>query len=64
MVSSYWRSPAKIWLGFTMLLSAHHFVLYSKEVIDHLQAEAELAEQSAPRPVGSTADQLDQVATA
>ena len=41
MTSSYWRSPAKIWLGFTMLLSAHHFVLYSKEVIDHLRREAE-----------------------
>ncbi len=64
MVSSYWRSPAKIWLGFTMLLSAHHFVLYSKEVIDHLQAEAELAEQNARRPVGTTADDFDQVATA
>ncbi|MGB8539544.1 MAG: B12-binding domain-containing radical SAM protein [Acidobacteriaceae bacterium] len=64
MVSSYWRSPAKIWLGFTMLLSAHHFVLYSKEVIDHLQAEAELAEQSAHPPVGATADAFDQVATA
>ena len=47
MVSSFWRSPAKLWLGFTMLLSAHHFVLYSKEVIDHLQSEAELFEQNA-----------------
>jgi radical SAM superfamily enzyme YgiQ (UPF0313 family) len=64
MVSSYWRSPAKLWLGFTMLLSAHHFVLYSKEVIDHLQAEAELVEQKERRPVGHTADQFDQVATA
>jgi hypothetical protein len=64
MVSSYWRSPAKLWLGFTMLLSAHHFVLYSKEVIDHLQAEADLAEQNGRRPVGNTADQFDQVATA
>jgi radical SAM superfamily enzyme YgiQ (UPF0313 family) len=64
MVSSYWRSPAKIWLGFTMLLSAHHFVLYSKEVIDHLQAEAELAEQSAHPPQGTTAEEFDQVATA
>jgi hypothetical protein len=64
MVSSYWRSPAKIWLGFTMLLSAHHFVLYSKEVIDHLQAEAEVVEQNARRSVGSTADEFDRVATA
>jgi radical SAM superfamily enzyme YgiQ (UPF0313 family) len=64
MVSSYWRSPAKLWLGFTMLLSAHHFVLYSKEVIDHLQAEAELVEQNERRPVVNTADEFDRVATA
>jgi radical SAM superfamily enzyme YgiQ (UPF0313 family) len=64
MASSYWRSSAKIWLGFTMLLSAHHFVLYSKEVIDHLQEEAEKVEQSARRSVASTADDFDRVATA
>ena len=56
MVSSYWRSPAKIWLGFTMLLSAHHFVLYSKEVIDHLQAEAALVDQAARAAIGTRAD--------
>ena len=54
MVSSYWRSPAKIWLGFTMLLSAHHFVLYSKEVIDHLQEEAEKVDEAARRAVASS----------
>jgi hypothetical protein len=64
MASSFWRSPAKIWLGFTMLLSAHHFVLYSKEVIDHLQEEAELAERSARKLVGSAASDFDRVATA
>jgi radical SAM superfamily enzyme YgiQ (UPF0313 family) len=72
---SYWRflyrmvalcrhSPAKIWLGFTVLLSAHHFVLYSKVVIKHLEEEAELAEQNARRAVESTADDFDRVATA
>jgi radical SAM superfamily enzyme YgiQ (UPF0313 family) len=45
MVSSCRHSPAKIWLGFTVLLSAHHFVLYSKVVIKHLQEEAELCER-------------------
>jgi radical SAM superfamily enzyme YgiQ (UPF0313 family) len=64
MVSSYWRSTAKIWLGFTMLLSAHHFVLYSKEVIDHLEAEAEAVEQNDRRPAESTADDFQRVATA
>jgi Domain of unknown function (DUF4070) len=64
MVSSCRRSPAKLWLGFTVLLSAHHFVLYSKVVIKHLEEEAELVEQNARRPVGSTADEFDRVATA
>jgi radical SAM superfamily enzyme YgiQ (UPF0313 family) len=64
MASSYWRSPAKIWLGFTMLLSAHHFVLYSKEVIDHLQQEAELVELGAAKLVSSAAGDFDRVATA
>jgi radical SAM superfamily enzyme YgiQ (UPF0313 family) len=45
MVASCRHSPAKIWLGFTVLLSAHHFVLYSKVVIEHLQEEAELCER-------------------
>jgi radical SAM superfamily enzyme YgiQ (UPF0313 family) len=42
-VTSYWRSPAKMWLGFLLLLSAEHFVLYSNVVIDHLEGEAEIA---------------------
>ena len=53
---SYWRalfrmiaacrhSTAKLWLGFTVLLSAHHFVLYSQVVIAHLEAEADLCER-------------------
>jgi hypothetical protein len=58
MISSCWRSPAKIWLGFTVMLSAHHFVLYSKVVIKHLEEEAELAEQSARRPMTSAASDL------
>ena len=44
---AYWRflslairtwatQPAKIWLAFLVLLSAHHFVTYSKEVADEL----------------------------
>src|SRR6202012_410555 len=47
MVSSCRHSPAKLWLGFTVLLSAHHFVLYSKVVIQHLEEEAALVEAGA-----------------
>src|SRR6202167_4868003 len=53
-VSSFLRSPAKLWIGFSMLLSAHHFVLYSKEVIDHLQEEAEKVDEAARRAVASS----------
>jgi radical SAM superfamily enzyme YgiQ (UPF0313 family) len=63
-VSSYWRSPAKMWLGFSLLLSAEHFVLYSKVVIDHLEAEADLCERSARAAVETTVDDFERVATA
>jgi radical SAM superfamily enzyme YgiQ (UPF0313 family) len=66
---SYWRflyrmvnlcrhSPAKIWLGFTVLLSAHHFVLYSKVVIKHLEEEAELVERSERKPVAHATNEF------
>jgi hypothetical protein len=58
MLSSFYRSPARLWLGFTCLLSAHHFVLYSKVVIKHLVQEIELVEQTAGKPVGSADDEL------
>jgi radical SAM superfamily enzyme YgiQ (UPF0313 family) len=46
MISSCRTSPPRLWLGFTTLLSAHHFVLYSKVVISHLEHEADLSEAS------------------
>jgi radical SAM superfamily enzyme YgiQ (UPF0313 family) len=58
MLSSFYRSPARLWLGFTCLLSAHNFVLYSKVVIKHLEQEIELVEQTAGKPVGSADDEL------
>jgi hypothetical protein len=58
MVSPCRHSPAKIWMGFTVLLSAHHFVLYSKVVIKHLLEETEIVERSARKPVESTANDL------
>ena len=44
MISSCRTSAPRLWLGFTTLLSAHHFVLYSKVVISHLEHEAGLCE--------------------
>jgi radical SAM superfamily enzyme YgiQ (UPF0313 family) len=58
MISSCRHSPAKIWLGFTVLLSAHHFVLYSKVVINHLEAEIEACQQTTHRAIGTTTDEF------
>ncbi len=49
MIAACRKSPTKLWMGFTVLLSAHHFVLYSKVVIAHLEEEAELCERLQPR---------------
>lgn len=46
MLSMTWRSPTKIWLGFTVMLSAHHFVLYSQVVIKHLEEEIKKLEKT------------------
>ena len=38
------REPAKMWLGFTVLLSAHHFVIYAHQVADELERECKALE--------------------
>jgi radical SAM superfamily enzyme YgiQ (UPF0313 family) len=38
------REPAKMWLGFTVLLSAHHFVIYAHQVADELEQECRTLE--------------------
>ena len=39
LISRHAREPAKLWLGFNMLLSAHHFLIYSREVAESLEKE-------------------------
>jgi hypothetical protein len=39
MAWNWWRQPAKLWLSFMVLLSAHHFVLYAREVAEDLERE-------------------------
>ncbi len=39
LISRFARKPAKLWLGFTVLLSAHHFLIYSREVAEQLEME-------------------------
>jgi hypothetical protein len=46
MAWNWARQPAKMWLGFMVLLSAHHFVIYARQVADELeQACRALAEE-------------------
>lgn len=54
LTSSWLRNPAKMWMGFTVLLSAHHFVLYSRVVIEDLDRECRLREGTADIPLKET----------
>ncbi len=55
---TFGRSPAKLSLGLSLLLSAEHFVVYTKVVIDHLQAEAENADRIAHAAAKSTTNEF------
>ena len=50
------RNPAKLWLSFLVLLSAHHFVTYSKEVADEL---AEHVRKLEPPKLGAASHALE-----
>jgi hypothetical protein len=39
MAWNWARQPAKMWLGFMVLLSAHHFVIYARQVANELEQE-------------------------
>jgi radical SAM superfamily enzyme YgiQ (UPF0313 family) len=46
MARNWARQPAKMWLGFMVLLSAHHFVIYARQVADELEQECEALERA------------------
>ena len=53
LISRYAHKPAQLWLGFMVLLSAHHFLIYSREVAGNLEQECVLFEAQelvSPRP--------------
>ena len=35
-----------MWLGFMVLLSAHHFLIYARQVADELEQECQTLERS------------------
>ena len=50
MAWNWYRQPAKMWLGFMVLLSAHHFVIYARQVADELENECQAAQSAQPSP--------------
>lgn len=63
---SKWRhQPAKLWIGFSILVSAHHFVPYAQEVAEELEQECRRVEMtSSPEvaPLGAPPVQMPQTA--
>jgi radical SAM superfamily enzyme YgiQ (UPF0313 family) len=43
LISRYRRSPSHIWMGFSLLLTAHHFLIYSRHVSDELARDSAAA---------------------
>jgi radical SAM superfamily enzyme YgiQ (UPF0313 family) len=48
LIRRYARNPAKLWLGFMVILSAHHFLIYSREVAQELEQECISFEKKHP----------------
>ena len=47
LVRNYIRDDTRMWMGIMVLLSAHHFLIYAREVADELERAA-LESQSQP----------------
>jgi radical SAM superfamily enzyme YgiQ (UPF0313 family) len=48
MLANWSREPAKIWLGLMILLSAHHFLYYARQVADDLEQECRALKSAEP----------------
>jgi hypothetical protein len=46
MLRNWASQPAKLWLGFMMLLSAHHFLIYARLVAEELERECRALEEA------------------
>jgi radical SAM superfamily enzyme YgiQ (UPF0313 family) len=49
IVRNYWNNDTKLWMGTMILLSAHHFLIYARQVADELErgcAEIPAAEKA------------------
>jgi hypothetical protein len=57
MIRHWYREPVKQWLGFMVLLSAHHFLVYAREVAADLERScgASVAEEVAVESLRASA---------
>ncbi len=39
LIRKYARDDTRMWMGIMVLLSAHHFLIYAREVADELERE-------------------------
>ncbi len=67
LLRRFGRQPAKFWLGFMVLMSANHFLIYSREVAEQLEQEClaiEAREAISPKPVRAVSAALKLAARA
>ncbi len=48
MVSHYWNNDTKLWMGSMILLSAHHFLIYARQVAAELERDCAAIQPPAP----------------
>ena len=49
LIRKYVQDDTKLWMGIMILLSAHHFLIYSREVADELERECRTLEKQESR---------------
>jgi radical SAM superfamily enzyme YgiQ (UPF0313 family) len=47
LIRNYATNDTKMWMGIMVLLSAHHFLIYAREVADELERDCKALEQTA-----------------
>ncbi|MES1260493.1 MAG: B12-binding domain-containing radical SAM protein [Acidobacteriota bacterium] len=55
LIRHYWNNPSKLWMGSMVLLSAHHFLIYARQVADELERDCAAIGSAVPEPVEALA---------
>jgi len=46
LIKTFWRDDSKIWMGIMVLLSAHHFLIYARQVAAELERDCQALEKT------------------